>query len=454
MSLLLRKLNNYRFTNEKIDEIINYLNTGNVPPNYNMRQENTFLEQFNINEWREEDGELHYNPNPNLDLIVVRPQNIQEKIQEIYDDFEKGLGTGQNQFHLVVASHYLNIPRKETTAFLRRQANYVLPRQYETKINKPILAKVANERWGIDICDLSNYRDLPEYNAGNQYILVVVDYFSRKVWARALRTQNGNSVVTALNNICNTSNTSPHIIQSDSGGAFISNPFRNFIQQRNIQLIKTTTYTPNSNGLVERMIQEIRKKIRFGFVRNNDLEWSNHLQDYCNNINSQKSRSTGFTPNQLWSEGYQPINNPIHHQINDLSTPEQIRETTQHRLLSTALRQIQRGRRNAEFFVGDRVRVRMNKLSSALRRLIKEGRQKQIVVKYTPEIYTVINVRNQVGGWDAHNTQYEVRGANGVVLQRNGNPVLFYGNEMILVPANSTEPSVPSNQRGNELNMV
>ena len=59
-----------------------------------------------------------------------------------------------------------------------------------------------------------------------------------------------------------------------------------------IEWTKTTPYHPSSNGQVERMNSELRKRIRIGIssnIRNggnNNFEWSAHLQDYVDNINS------------------------------------------------------------------------------------------------------------------------------------------------------------------------
>ena len=66
----------------------------------------------------------------------------------------------------------------------------------------------------------------------------------------------------------------------------------------------TTPYNPTYNGLVERMNRELRKKIRAGFIKDDNLEWSKYLNDYCDNINSQRSSTTGYTPNQLWTPKY------------------------------------------------------------------------------------------------------------------------------------------------------
>ena len=68
----------------------------------------------------------------------------------------------------------------------------------------------------------------------------------------------------------------------------------------------TRHYTPTSNGLVERLNYELRKRIKAGLVKHNSLEWVDHLPEYLNSINNSKSLTTGFTPNELWSPGYRP----------------------------------------------------------------------------------------------------------------------------------------------------
>lgn len=51
----------------------------------------------------------------------------------------------------------MGITRKECRDFLQKQGNYTITRPFKKVVNKPILAKTPNERWGMDICDLSNY---------------------------------------------------------------------------------------------------------------------------------------------------------------------------------------------------------------------------------------------------------------------------------------------------------
>ena len=102
----------------------------------------------------------------------------------------------------------------------------------------------------------------------------------------------------------NEAHTFPHIIQVDN--EFSAGSFRTWCNNNNIRLIATSPYTPNSNGKVERMNQEIRRKIKAGLIRNNDYVWAPRLQTYVDNINNQYNSTTKLSPNQLWTQGYNP----------------------------------------------------------------------------------------------------------------------------------------------------
>lgn len=69
---------------------------------------------------------------------------------------------------------------------------------------------------------------------------------------------NGSASVNGQG-ICNNINfgaTRPRILQVDNGSEFRAMP--NYCRDNNIKLVFTTTYTPTSNGLVERLNSELR----------------------------------------------------------------------------------------------------------------------------------------------------------------------------------------------------
>ena len=255
--------------------------------------------------------------------MLARPLQIPNILQNIYALANEGLGKGLETFYKSVSSQYLNVPKKLTDDFLRQQGDYTVAKvpQKQTT-NAPIVTSVPNERWGIDLIDMSQYVSVP--NLQKRYIMTVVDYFSGKCWARALANRNNNAaqptLANAINDICvNEAHTIPHIIQVDN--EFAVGSFRTWCNNHNVRIIATSPYTPNSNGKVERMNREIRRKIKAGLIRNNDYVWAPRLQTYVDNINNEYNATSKLTPNQLWTQGYNPhpaghVVLPVHH-LND-----------------------------------------------------------------------------------------------------------------------------------------
>lgn len=463
MSVIIKKLNAYSdYTQQDINNIINYVNTKNnvnpvFPLGMNARQRNKFIEKFG-QDFVVVNNRLFYRPNPNLSLEVIPPHERTQRLQQIYNNPQLGLSLGINSFYNQVVQHYIGINRRFTTNFLKQQGDYQVGHPYIKKVNRPILSKASNERWGVDMLDLNIYRfnnDPPTHNDGYRYILLVVDYFSKKVFGRALRNKTGATIRDNLENICNQNNTYPHIIQADS--EFHSLVIRNWANQHNITLIRTTSYSPTSNGLIERMNQEVWKRLRAGFIRTDSLEWVQHLQDYLTNINNQKHGKTKYTPNQIWTQGYNPPqnNNIVHHlePPTDNMPINEVRQRIQERLVSNAEKQIQRENQNA-FQIGDSVRLAMREIEGDVRHRIKDKRFKTIAVRYSPEIYTIAGIFNPVmNNFNVNRRSYYLNNPNGQMIMQGIAPKRFYQNQLVKVTNNQIYPStIPDRQRGNQIN--
>jgi len=400
------------------------------------------------------DNKLYYNPNENINLEVIKPINRVEKIQEIYDDIQRGLGVGLGSFYHQITLSYLNIPKQMTDSFLKKQGDYIVGRVPHKLVNKPITSKVCNERWGIDLIDMEAYYN-PRVNGQNKYILTAVDYFSGRVFARPLLNRNNNNanptLSNALNDICvNEAHTFPHIIQGDS--EFAKGALLLWCQNNRITLIKTTSYTPNSNGKIERINREVRKKIKAGFVRNNNLSWSANLQDYIKNINNQQNSRNKLSPNQLWMEGYNP--HPDNHQVvdnprlNDNMNIQDRQDYNETKILSRAKKLVSLGK-TPVFNVGDFVRIKLLVLNNDMRkaRELNMGWNK-IAVHYTPQIYQIVQAFHHPRNF-VRRDEYTLRNVSCGRIIMSGNPQLpgalpkkFFANDLIKTPIENVETHI------------
>jgi hypothetical protein len=101
-STQLKRFNNYpEFrTDEGINQIINFIRNGNLPPGLNLRQTNRYDEKYGVNSgFVIINNRLHYRSNNEINLEVVRPDERLNRIQLVYNDIARGIGKGLNSFY-------------------------------------------------------------------------------------------------------------------------------------------------------------------------------------------------------------------------------------------------------------------------------------------------------------------------------------------------------------------
>ena len=121
------------------------------------------------------------------------------------------------------------------------------------------------------------------------------------------------------------------------------------------------------------MNQELRKKIRDGFVRRNNLEWVEHLQTYVDNINNQIPEGQKHSPNEIWTLGNTKVttsrkkldlNDQPLSKVNDKSSLEEIQSAFKKRQVIKAARNTEKGP-PLSIFAGkswmERTRTRLHK---------------------------------------------------------------------------------------------
>jgi hypothetical protein len=460
----LKRLNHYpEFrTDIGINAIIQFIVNGVVPAGLNARQTARYNQKFGPASGfvvRHHNQDLFYNPNANIDLEVVRPNQRQARIQAVYNNIQRGLGNGLDAFYHQLAMTCLNIPKAITDDFLRSQGDYLVGRVPHKLVNKPIISSVPNERWGVDLIDMRPYP--PVGNQNRRFIMTVIDYFSGKVFARALLNNTNNAaqptLSTAMNDICvNEAHTFPHIIQGD--GEFAVGNFRNWCNLHNIVFIRTTSYTPVSNGKIERANREVRKKMKAGFVRGNNSIWNNNLQAYIQNINSQQSSRNRLTPNQLWTQGYNP--HPAHHvvpplnNLNDNMNNQQRRGYNEAYLDNRARHLVALGRPPPVFQAGDLVRIKLLVISNRQREVRERNLGwNKVAVHYSPQIYQIINAFHHPANF-IRRDEYTLMDMNNNIVMSGIVPKRFFGNDLILVPPNHVPTTInpQTTQRALQLN--
>ena len=295
------KLNNYGYTDQSLADVKSYLQSQALPESLDMTQKKTrFIKKWG-KDWENQSDKLIYKP---LNLTVVPDDERDEVLKTIYEDIKQGVGQGISLFYKRVRNKYLNVRRTDVSAFLKAQIPYQITQPQNHVVNKPIMSHSPNERYGIDCINLVSYASANGgVDRGYKYILTVVDYFSRFTWVRALKAQKAVNVRDALMSIVAETKTYPRIAQCDNGSEFQAETSAWF-KDHNITYIKTLSYSPESNGLVEGTNKKIRKVLRECMIRTNSRNWTRNLQNCANLLNSQINGTTKRTPDSVWKEGH------------------------------------------------------------------------------------------------------------------------------------------------------
>ena len=121
-------------------------------------------------------------------------------------------------------------------------------------------------------------------NRNYKWILTAIDNFSKKVFSIGMKNKTGEATGDALVELCEKENIYPKIIQNDNGGESIDQAVKDWAVEYHIKLVRTLSYTPTSNDLIESFNNILRKMIREGFIRNNNFNWIDHLDIYIYKI--------------------------------------------------------------------------------------------------------------------------------------------------------------------------
>nr|GEW09151.1 reverse transcriptase domain-containing protein [Tanacetum cinerariifolium] len=132
---------------------------------------------------------------------------------------------------------------------------------------------------------------------GNRYILVVVDYLSKWVEAKALPTNDAHVVVKFLKYLVACFGT-PRAIISDRGTHFCNDKFAKVISKYGVTHRLSTAYHPQTSGQVE-VLNRGLKLIFKRMVRENRASWSEKLDDALWAFRTAYKTPIGCTPYKL-----------------------------------------------------------------------------------------------------------------------------------------------------------
>ena len=138
---------------------------------------------------------------------------------------------------------------------------------------------------------------LPKSNRGHRYVLVILDYATRYPEAIPLRSASAKAVAHEIFLLASRVGI-PSEILTDQGTCFMSSILTQLYRWLNVKRIKTSVYHPQTDGLVERFNQTLKRMLK-KLPDADGKDWDRLIPYVMFAIREVPQASTGFSPFEL-----------------------------------------------------------------------------------------------------------------------------------------------------------
>ena len=149
----------------------------------------------------------------------------------------------------------------------------------------------------MELIEIDFIGPLTTTKRGNKYILTIADHFSKFATAYSTERQDTETVISCLNNYFSKYGPVERIL-SDQGRSFLSKEFLSFLKLWNITKSTSTSYYPQTQGLVERLNKTIIEILKRYISEAHDT-WDESVDMATYAYNTSIQRTTGMTPYEV-----------------------------------------------------------------------------------------------------------------------------------------------------------
>lgn len=228
---------------------------------------------------------------------------------------------------------------------------------------RKVITLAVDSIWAADLLDLKRYAKVNKYY---NYLLMVIDTFSKYGWIIPLRNKTGDTVAGAFQRLFAENGTAPSKLWTDRGTEFYNRQMNDVLKQHNVTLY--STFNEEKSCISERWIRTIMKWMYIYFDAHRHTVYIDILPELVDRYNTTRHRSIGCTPTEARKpENYQKVYDHLY-PTNEAAAAASTVD------------------RKAVFKVGDQVRMCV----------IKNIFEKGYFRKWTEEIFEVNGIRDTI----------------------------------------------------------
>jgi hypothetical protein len=191
--------------------------------------------------------------------------------------------------------------KKQVVDEIHKQARINFPR-------RRVIVKSLNDLFQADLVEMIPYSSK---NNGFRYILVVINCFSKFVWAFPLKTKSGNEVAENMEKVFQ--QQQPKNLQTDLGKEFFNKTFQLLMKKYNIN--HYNTYSEKKASIVERVNRTLKNLMWKEFNYHGHYRWINLLDNIIQKYNNSKHRTIGMKPSEVKKKHEKKLLNTVYNHL-------------------------------------------------------------------------------------------------------------------------------------------
>ena len=197
--------------------------------------------------------------------------------------------------------------------YLRRNVAHSLHRQRRKRF--PRRKVITSYPGQIVQSDLIDMQKLSSKNSGYNYILVLIDCFSKYLWAAPLKSKSGPETADALRKIFDSMTYPVQSFISDEGLEYVNQYVRIVFEERNIHFYHIKSKLKASTA--ERVNKTIKEKLWKYFTISGGERWLDVLEEVVQNYNNTFHSTIKMKPNEVTWENRGKVFKASHPDINE-----------------------------------------------------------------------------------------------------------------------------------------
>lgn len=198
-------------------------------------------------------------------------------------------------------------------------SKWVLINELHREARKNFKRRTTNMR-GIKDTIQADLVEMIPYAASNKnmkYILTVINIFSKKAYARALKTKSGPEVTNAMKSILNEIHHTIRNLHVDKGKEFYNQSMMEMLNLRNIHLY--STFSTKKAAIVERFNRTLKSKMWKQFSFHGSYKWIDILPKLINEYNNTKHSTIKMCPNEVNASNERHLMNTVYNHDRSLA---------------------------------------------------------------------------------------------------------------------------------------